>query len=70
MTLENAKAGDYDGISTIEWDGGDEPYMMEYTGTVTDYPDYRKATKGGDMKLTTELDYPFEPTTLSRHSLR
>lgn len=64
VTLENAKAGDYDGISTIEWDGGDEPYMMEYTGTVTDYPDYSKAIKGGDMKLTTELDYPFEPTQL------
>ncbi len=64
VTLKAAKAGEYDGISTIEWDGGD-PIMAQFTGTVNNYPDYSKAVKGGDFTLTTDIDYPFVPDQLA-----
>lgn len=65
VTFSAPKAGSYEGISTVEWDGGSEPLMVMFNGNVNDYPDYSKAVKGGDFQLTTEIEYPFEPTQLN-----
>lgn len=61
VTFSGTKAGDYEGVSTFEWEGSEsaEPFMVTYTGTVLDYPDYSEAVKNGDFEITTDIDYPF-----------
>ncbi len=68
--FEGTAKGDYEGISTIEWDGEDaEPIMVQLTGSVTPYPDYSGAVKGGDLTLTTDIDYPFVVDTLDNGTI-
>lgn len=61
VTFSGSKAGEYEGVSTFNWEGGDdaEPFMVSYTGTVLDYPDYSEAVSNGDLEITTDIDYPF-----------
>lgn len=57
------EAGDYEGVTTFEWEG--DPFMVQYEGTVIPYPDYSPVIKNGDIKLTTDIDYPFVLDTLA-----
>lgn len=66
VKFKGTKAGEYEGVSTFEWDGSDaaEPFMVTYNATVLDYPDYSEAVKNGDLEMTTDIDYPFFMDTL------
>ncbi len=58
VTYEAPEANqEYEGIITITTDAGD--ILVQLMGTSIDYPDYSAIVKGGDMKLTTGMDYPF-----------
>lgn len=60
VNFKGPKVGNYEGISTIEWEGEDaEAMMVQYSGSVIDYPDYSVAVKNGDFTITTDIDYPF-----------
>lgn len=63
VTFKASKAGDYEGLSTFEWEGGDA-FLVQYEGTVIPYPDYSAIIKNGDITLTTDIDYPFEMDVL------
>ncbi len=70
VEFKGATKGDYEGISTIEWEGEDaEPLMVQLGGTVIGYPDYSGAVKGGDITLTTDIDYPFVVDTLDNGTI-
>lgn len=73
VTFSAAKAGSYEGISTIEWEGENvseaEPLMVHYSGTVVDYPDYSAVVLNGDMTMTTDIDYPFAVDTLANGTI-
>lgn len=48
---------EYEGIITITTDQGDT--LVQLMGTSIPYPDYSALIKGGDMTITTGMDWPF-----------
>ena len=63
FTLNSANIGEYEGLATVEYEGG-EPLLVQMVGSVKDFPDFSKIVKNGDIKFTTNIEYPFEPATL------
>lgn len=61
-----SKAGSYEGIATLTYDGGAEEKTMviDLTAEAKDYPDYSAAIKSGTYNITTGPEFPFEMATL------
>ncbi len=62
LTLNSAKAGDYEGLASIVYEGVNEnpsPIDILMFGSVVDYPDYSPIVKSGDFKFTTGYEFPF-----------
>lgn len=63
FTFSADKVGDYEGLATLEYEGGD-PMMIQLSASVMPLPDYSKIVKNGDFTFTTNVDYPFDITQL------
>lgn len=59
FNFEAGAVGDYEGIATIEYEGG-EPLLLLMNGKVKPVPDYSAIVKNGEFRFTTSLDFPFE----------
>lgn len=60
--------GDFEGMVSLEYDGNTttpEPIIVFYTATAIPTPDYSAAVKNGDFTFTTNIEYPFEITTIA-----
>lgn len=63
FTFSTDKVGDYEGLATLEYEGGD-PMLVQMIGTIKPFPDFSKIVKNGDFTFTTNNDYPFDITQL------
>lgn len=60
--------GDFEGMVSLEYDGLDaipEPIIVFYVATAIPTPDYSAAVKSGDFTFTTNIEYPFEITSIA-----
>lgn len=60
------KAGSYEGIATITYESGvgEKTVVVDLAGSAKDYPDYSAAVKSGNFDITTNIEFPFEMSTL------
>lgn len=59
FTFSADKVGDYEGLATLEYEGGD-PMIIQLSASVMPFPDYSKIVKNGDFTFSTNNDYPFD----------
>ena len=62
------ETGEYEGMVQIEYDGLDttpEPIIVFYSATAIPTPDFSPAVKSGDFSFSTNIEFPFEITSLS-----
>lgn len=64
FTFNAANIGEYEGLATVEYEGG-EPLLIQMGGTIKPYPDFSQVVKNGDFDFTTNIEFPFELTTLA-----
>lgn len=61
------EVGEFEGLVTLNYDGlNSDPTPIEifYQATAIPTPDYSAAVKSGDFTFTTNIEFPFEMTTL------
>lgn len=59
--------GDYEGMAILEYDGNEttpEPITVLYEATAIPQPDFTPAVKSGDFTFETNIEFPFEITTI------
>lgn len=56
--------GDYEGIATLQYEGGEKPLEVLLTGEAIPVPDYSGIVKSGDFTFKTNIEFPFEMITL------
>lgn len=67
VTFLPNEEGEYEGMVTVEYDGSattPEPISVLFTGVCIPTPDYSAAVKEGDFTFETNIEFPFEITTL------
>jgi len=66
FTLKQDAAAEYEGIATLTYDAGttEKDLVISMLGTVKAYPDYSAIVKQGDITFKTNIEFPFEMTTL------
>jgi len=67
ITFMPNETGEYEGMLSIQYDGmttTPEPIYVLYAATAIPTPDYSDAVKTGDFTFTTNIEYPFEITSL------
>ena len=66
VTFCASKAGSYEGIATLTYDNGEDEstLVFDLAGTAKVYPDYSAAFKTDKFDVTTNIEFPFEMTTL------
>ncbi|MCC8113471.1 MAG: choice-of-anchor J domain-containing protein [Bacteroidales bacterium] len=62
-TFSAANVGDYEGLSLIQ--GEENELTLQLAGTVIPFPDFSGIVETGEFDFSTNIEYPFRPTTLA-----
>lgn len=64
FTFNAANIGEYEGLATVEYEDG-EPLLIQMSGTIKPFPEFSQIVKNGNFDFTTNIEFPFELTTLA-----